>query len=74
MQRDDGWKRRQAIQIAAQLPEDPQEALDVLMLAQRLVEGFLAPQGDLLPFRTPAVSGSAPSLRAISTGKPSVRS
>jgi hypothetical protein len=37
----EGWQRRHAIQITAQLPEDPQEALTVLELAKTLVESFL---------------------------------
>jgi hypothetical protein len=35
------WKRRHAIQITAQLPEDPIEALAVLDLARGLVQSFL---------------------------------
>ena len=38
---DDGWKRRLAIQIAAQLPERPADALAVLALAEELVKSFL---------------------------------
>lgn len=38
---DNGWKRRHAIQIAAQLPDDPADALAVLELAKALVVGFL---------------------------------
>lgn len=38
------WLRRQAVQIAAQLPENPDEAVAVLELARKLVEGFLMPQ------------------------------
>jgi hypothetical protein len=37
------WLRRQAIQIAAQLPEKPEEALEVLELAQKIVRDFLTP-------------------------------
>ncbi len=36
-----GWHRRQAIQLAAQLPEDPRDALRVLELAKTLVLDFL---------------------------------
>jgi hypothetical protein len=39
----EGWKRRQAIQLASQLPEDPQDALRVLELTRELVLGFLVP-------------------------------
>ena len=42
---DDGWKRRLAIQIAAQLPEDTVEALAVLSLVQVLVTKFLSGPG-----------------------------
>lgn len=33
--------RRHAIQIAAQLPDDPAEAIEVLRLAAEVVENFL---------------------------------
>ena len=43
---NDGYRRRLAIQIAAQLPTDAAEARLVLLLALDLVEGFLsAPTG-----------------------------
>lgn len=42
---DDGWKRRLAVQLAAQLPEKPADALAVLALAETLVKTFLAPGG-----------------------------
>lgn len=38
---DQNWRRRHAIQIVAQLPENPDDALVVLELAQQLVRGFL---------------------------------
>lgn len=38
----EAWHRRQAIQIAAALPETPEDALIVLELAKQLVTGFLA--------------------------------
>lgn len=37
------WHRRQAIQIAAALPEDSSDALIVLELAKELVETYLCP-------------------------------
>jgi hypothetical protein len=41
----EAWHRRHAIQIAAALPEDAEDALMVLELARELVERFLyAPQ------------------------------
>jgi hypothetical protein len=39
----EAWHRRHAIQIAAALPEDAEDALTVLELAKQLVERFLAP-------------------------------
>lgn len=38
---DNGWKRRQAVQIVSQLPERPEDALEVLELAKQLVQSFL---------------------------------
>jgi hypothetical protein len=35
-----GWLRRQAAQIVAQLPDDYEEALEVLNCAQQLIEYF----------------------------------
>lgn len=44
----EAWLRRQAVQIAAQLPEDPEDAIAVLELTKSLVETFLKPpQADL---------------------------
>lgn len=37
----DAWQRRHAIQIAAALPEDRENALLVLELARNLVDSFL---------------------------------
>lgn len=42
---DDGWLRRHAIQIAAQLPEEQSDALAVLGLAKQIVEEFMGPRG-----------------------------
>lgn len=39
----EAWHKRQAIQIAAALPETAEDALIVLELARELVEGFLYP-------------------------------
>lgn len=41
----EAWKKRHAIQIAAQLPEDPDDALSVLGYARDLVEDFLREGG-----------------------------
>ena len=42
--RVEAWHRRQAIQVAAALPETQEDALLVLELAKELVTSFLAPQ------------------------------
>lgn len=39
---ENSWHRRHAVQIAAALPDDPEEALLVLRLAEHLVRTFLA--------------------------------
>jgi uncharacterized radical SAM superfamily protein len=70
------WQRRQALQIAAMLPDDPNDALQVLSYARELVEKFLqggaAPSGEdhkVLDFRDVKSS----SLEAKSTVSPSNR-
>jgi hypothetical protein len=40
----EAWHRRHAIQCAAALPEDAEDALMVLELAKQLIESFLYPQ------------------------------
>ena len=49
MAEDHNWRRRHAIQIVAQLPEGPEDALVVLDLARQLVEGFLREGQPRLP-------------------------
>lgn len=39
----EAWHRRHALHLAAQLPENPEDALMVLDCARELVEKFLAP-------------------------------
>ncbi len=39
--RNEAWQRRQALQVAAQLPDNPTEALAVLRHAETLVRSFL---------------------------------
>jgi hypothetical protein len=54
--------RRTALQIAAQLPPEPQDALEVLAIAKEIVEKFFAPA----PQRLDVPGGKRPRLRAIS--------
>lgn len=54
------WHRRLAIQIAAQLPDEPDDALEVLAYAEELVERFirrdvkLVQEAVVLPFSGPS--------------------
>ena len=43
---EQGWHRRHAIQLAASLPENIDDARIVLRLAQELLDGFLAKPAD----------------------------
>lgn len=73
----ENWQRRQGLQIAAMLPDDPNDALQVLDFARELVEKYLqapkvaAPPGDhaVLDFR----DSSSPSRSAKSRVNPSSR-
>ena len=47
MPEEQAWLRRHAVQIAAQLPENPADALVVLDFARLLVVEFLSPVHDL---------------------------
>ena len=56
---DEGnWTKRAAIQIAAQLPEDPRDALEVLDYARDLVENWLI--GAKKPIHRPFLVPSLP--------------
>jgi hypothetical protein len=57
------WLRRHAVQLAAQLPEDTEQALAVLDFARILVETFLS--GDQA-----SSAGSTPRRLAISIVRP----
>lgn len=50
----ENWHRRQAIQLAAQLPEDAKDALIVLELTKELVEVFLKGSQEPLDRERPA--------------------
>lgn len=64
------WHRRHAIQIVAQLPESPRDALQVLELAKQLVDGFLNVDQPRRPTEVRFVSTAA-NDRCKPTGKPS---
>lgn len=61
------WLRRHAVQIAAQLPEGPADALAVLEYARIIVESFLNPQSQVPDLKS---VGSSPRRFAISIVKP----
>jgi len=70
---DEAWKKRQALHLAAQLPENPQDALAVLDHARDLVTRFLlagvpVEAAPVAPFRARASSN----VRAISSVRPRV--
>lgn len=63
----EAWQRRQAIQIAAALPETREDALIVLELARGLVDSFLyAPQQPEPPLER--VRGAVVSLSSAING------
>lgn len=67
--------RRQAIQLAAQLPEDGDEAERVIAYLKEILEGFLGhhqPEPQPLARFVVVDGGNSPSLRAKSTDSPSV--
>jgi hypothetical protein len=70
----DGLRRRQAFQLAAQLPQEREDALLVLDLVRVLVEAHFTPQRpflgecEVVPLRT--AGDISPNLRAKSTDKP----
>lgn len=59
----DSWRRRHAIQIAAALPEDLDDALIVLDLARNLIESFVKRDQDRA---APALDGARERLTVVS--------
>lgn len=49
MSADRNWRRRHAIQLVAQLPENVDDALEVLELAKDLVKAFLSEEQPSAP-------------------------
>ncbi len=74
----EAWRKRHALQIAAQLPENPEDAEAVLNYTRDLLTSFMnarSAQDDqraLRDFRS-AGRANSPSLRAISNDKASAR-
>ena len=71
--------RAQALQLAAQLPEDHDEALQVIGYLRELIEWGMGGELSTAPenpqrgalVRFPGSAGNSPSRRANSSGKPS---
>lgn len=75
----DSTYRRQALQLASQLPESREDALAVLEYLRQLVDSFVAPipagtqRGRLVALDgLPEAAGASPMRRASSKGKPSI--
>jgi hypothetical protein len=66
---NNSWKRRHAIQIAAQLPEDPFEAIAVLELAKQLVQKFLLDDGRNQPTLVSERSGEIRAFPAATSSR-----
>jgi hypothetical protein len=74
----EAWRKRHALQIAAQLPENQEDAEAVLNYTRELLIGFMkerSAERDQRALRTFRAAGgeSAPNLRAISNDKASAR-
>ena len=73
---DAGWHRKQALHIAAQLPENVEDAWAVLGYVEDLVQNFFEdpeqppPGGDQAVVRFPGGGPASPRRRARSRGKP----
>lgn len=79
---NDGWRRRQAVQLAAQLPEGRADALAVLEYMRQIAESHLFPPEESYPQPSRGredqvrvlelcAGPNSPSRLASSRGKPS---
>jgi hypothetical protein len=75
----DNWQRRQALQIASQLPDDPEQAWAVLDVVEELIAFLFGPRppapgppggGDQAVVRFPG-GPTSPKRRASETDNPS---
>jgi hypothetical protein len=60
-----GWHRRHAIQLAAQLPESPGDAVIVLDLTRELLDGFLRGKEPQPVERSAVLAFSAAASRSL---------
>lgn len=69
------WYKQQALQIAAQLPAEPEAALEIVAIVEELILFLFVPpelpSGDQAVVRFPG-GPSSPSRRASSSGNASV--
>lgn len=73
--KNDNWRRRSALHLAAQLPDNPDDALKVLEYAQEIVRKFLSTDAIQSTRRLSLVKSAAStssSRRARPTDKVSV--
>lgn len=73
MSDSDSWKRRHALLIASQLPDDPADALQVLEHVRHLIADFIAggvaPQRPVLAFSSEWFADNANSFCHKSTDR-----
>lgn len=74
MPKGEAWHRKHAIQLAAQLPDDPEDALLVLELTKQLVDKFLGGRGTysspVLAFSSATVRSADASLKLRPSSRP----
>lgn len=76
----EAWKKRLALQVVQQLPEDQKDALAVLSYAKELVTGFMCAATRNYPQKTAQArvvelvpESNTPSRFASSSGRPAAR-
>lgn len=66
---NDGWRKRLAVQLAAQLPERPEDAQAVIDYLGEILRDFISKPGRPSP-KLVDLNQIASSLRAKTTGNP----
>lgn len=79
-QYSEAWRKRLALQVVQQLPEDQEDALAVLSYAKELVTGFMCTATGNYPQKTAQAcvvelvpDPNTPSRFASSSGRPAAR-
>jgi hypothetical protein len=52
MAKEEAWHRRHAVQLASQLPDDPEDAALIIAAVRRLLDGFLTDEAVQKPLAT----------------------